>query len=172
MENSQEQGTNKQDGEGNQGAGEGIQGAGRDSQVIGEDAKFASGDTHEAGGNTEDADPSLKAEPTPLTPEQSEAETNRIAFLLKQVTGLEASRTKLKSSDVQGLSEIQALLDLIQGRITRTNFAGAFTFPNLTLFLPALMLTPTKTCRMVRHPLPKSPPRPGNLLVSLKSWQI
>ncbi|KAG1871277.1 hypothetical protein DFJ58DRAFT_494075 [Suillus subalutaceus] len=122
VENGPEQGTNKQDGKGNQAS---IQGAGRGSQVIGEDSKFASGDAHEAGGNTEDADPSLKPEPTPLTPEQSEAEANRVAFLLKQVTRLEASRTKLKSSDVQGLSEIQARLDLIQGRITRTNFADA-----------------------------------------------
>jgi hypothetical protein len=123
-ENSQEQGINKQ-GEGDQGAGDDIQGACRDSQVIGENTKLASGHTHDAGGNTKDADPSLKPEPTPLTQEQSEAETNRVAFLLKQVAQLEASRTKLKSSDVKGLSDIQARLDLIQGRIARINFADA-----------------------------------------------
>lgn len=123
VENSQEQGTSQQDGDGNQGAGEGIQGAGRDNRVTGEDTKFASGDTHVAGGNTEDAGPSLKPEPTPLTQEQSEAETNRIAFLLKQVVRLETSRNKLKSSNVRGLSEIQTRLDLIPERIARANFA-------------------------------------------------
>lgn len=125
VENNQAQGTSKQDGDGNQGAGEGIQGAGRDNRVTGEDTKFASGDTHIAGGNTEDADPSFKPEPTPLTEEQREAETNRVAFLLKEVDRLEASRNKLKSSNVQGLSEIQARLDLITGRIAKTDFADA-----------------------------------------------
>lgn len=113
--NSREQATSKQDGEGNQDAGEGIQEAGKDSQVTSED-------THVVGGNTEDADPSPRSKPTPLTQEQREAETNRDTFLLKQVARLEASRNKLKSSDVQGLSEIQARLDLILGRIGRTRF--------------------------------------------------
>jgi hypothetical protein len=137
VDNSREQGTRKQNGEGNQGAGEGIQGAGKDSQATGKDTKFASEDTHVVGGNTEDADPSLRSEPTPLTQEQREVETNRVAFLLEQVARLEASRNKLQSSDVQGLSEIQARLELILGRIRRTNFADPPKDPSPTPELSA-----------------------------------
>lgn len=135
VDNSQEQGTSKQDGEGDQGAGEGIQGAGGDIQVTGEDAKFTSGDTHVVGGNTEDANPSLRSEPTPLTQEQREAETNRVAFLLKQVARLEALQKKLKPSNIQGLSDIQARLDLIRGRIGKTSFDDPLPAPETSVLL-------------------------------------
>ncbi|KAG1739259.1 hypothetical protein EDB19DRAFT_848968 [Suillus lakei] len=141
VEHSQEQGKSKPDGESDQKAGEDIQGASKDGQTTSEDTKLAGGDTHVTGGNTQDADPSvdpsLTPESTHLNQEQSEAETHRIAFLRKQVARLEASRNKLKSSDVQALSEIQARLDLIPGRIARTTFADIPKDPSPAPEVPA-----------------------------------
>jgi len=70
------------------------------------------------------SDPASEPTPTILTPEQTEAETHRAAFLNKEVSQLEAS--KLVSDEAE-LLEIEARVDVLKERIARTIFTGAFS---------------------------------------------
>jgi hypothetical protein len=70
------------------------------------------------------SDPVREPTPTALTPEQTEAETHRAAFLNKEVSQLEALRL---GSDEAELPEIEARVGVLKERVTRTIFTGAFS---------------------------------------------
>ena len=119
-----------------EGAGDGHRGAENDSQDTGKAAEV--GDTQvtgiwpiyvtlnqtKASPPAPASDPTSESTPTVLTPEQTEAETHRAAFLNKAVSQLEASRL---GSDEAELPEIEARVGVLKERITRTIFTGAFS---------------------------------------------
>ena len=81
-----------------------------------------------------------KSTPMTLTPEQTEAEATRAAFLRETISQLEKSSLEAQEAD---LHKIQARVDLLKERIARTNFTGVFMIHGRLSSL-VLVLTPKK----------------------------